>query len=255
MKTPPQTLFEKLWASHLVRETDDGESLLYVDRHLVYEVTSPQAFEGLRLAQRRPWRADTVLAVADHNVPTLNQHLPIKEELSRLQVEALKKNCAEHQVELYGLGHPFQGIVHVIGPELGVTQPGMTIVCGDSHTSTHGALGGLAFGIGASEVAHVLETQTIWQARPRQMRISVIGRLPDGVTAKDLAIHIICRHGAEFASGFAVEYAGSAVRALSIEGRMTLCNMSIEFGSRFGVIAPDDKLFEWLKARALGPRD
>src|SRR6478736_3180706 len=231
-----KTLFDKIWEKHVVKKIEDGPSVLYIDKHFIHEVTSPQAFNGLNKRGIKVFRPKQVVATADHNVPTLNQHLPIKEELSRLQVEALKKNCAEHGIELYGLGHPFQGIVHVIGPELGITQPGMTIVCGDSHTSTHGAFGNIAFGIGTSEVEQVLATQCILQYKPKTMKIEINGKLGKGVVSKDIILYIISKISASGATGFFVEYAGDAIRALSMEARMTVCNMSIEMGARGGLI-------------------
>lgn len=248
-----KTLFEKIWEKHVVKTIEDGPSVLYIDKHFIHEVTSPQAFNGLNKRGIKVFRPQQVVATADHNVPTLNQHLPIKEELSRLQVEALKKNCAEHGIELYGLGHPFQGIVHVIGPELGITQPGMTIVCGDSHTSTHGAFGSIAFGIGTSEVEMVMATQCLMQSRPKLMRINVEGKLNDGVVSKDIVLYILSKISASGATGFAVEFAGSAIRSLSMEARMTICNMSIEMGARCGMIAPDETTFEYVKGRKFAP--
>ena len=248
-----KTLFEKIWEKHVVKTIEDGPSVLYIDKHFIHEVTSPQAFNGLNKRGIKVFRPQQVVATADHNVPTLNQHLPIKEELSRLQVEALKKNCAEHGIELYGLGHPFQGIVHVIGPELGITQPGMTIVCGDSHTSTHGAFGSIAFGIGTSEVEMVMATQCLMQSRPKLMRINVEGKLNNGVVSKDIVLYILSKISASGATGFAVEFAGSAIRSLSMEARMTICNMSIEMGARCGMIAPDDITFDYIKGRKLAP--
>jgi 3-isopropylmalate/(R)-2-methylmalate dehydratase large subunit len=227
--------------------------VFYIDKHFIHDVTSPQAFAGLNQRGIRVFRPQQVVATADHNVPTLNQHLPIKEELSRLQVEALKKNCAEHGIELYGLGHPFQGIVHVIGPELGITQPGMTIVCGDSHTSTHGAFGNIAFGIGTSEVEMVLATQCLLQSKPKLMRISIEGKLNKGVVSKDIVLYILSQITASGATGYAVEFAGSAIRALSMEARMTICNMSIEMGARCGMIAPDETTFNYIKGRKFAP--
>ncbi|HLO80953.1 MAG TPA: 3-isopropylmalate dehydratase large subunit [Chitinophagaceae bacterium] len=247
------TLFDKIWQKHLVTTIEGGPSVLYIDRHLIHEVTSPQAFKGLSNRGLQVFRPKQVVATADHNVPTLNQHLPIKEELSRKQVEALKENCAAFGIELYGLGHPFQGIVHVIGPELGVTQPGMTMVCGDSHTSTHGAFGTIAFGIGTSEVEMVLATQCLLQTRPKLMRINVDGKLNKGVLSKDIILHVISLISASGATGYFVEYAGSAIRALSMEGRMTICNMSIEMGARGGLIAPDEVTFEYMKGRTFAP--
>jgi 3-isopropylmalate/(R)-2-methylmalate dehydratase large subunit len=244
---PPRTMFEKVWDDHLI-----GDDLLFVDLHLVHEVTSPQAFEGLRLAGRRVRRPDRTLATADHNVPT-GPGAP--DELSQAQLEALQRNCDEFGVRLYPLGHRRQGIVHVIGPELGVTQPGMTIVCGDSHTSTHGAFGALAFGIGTSEVEHVLATQTIGQARPQTMLIRYTGMLGVGCTAKDMILGTIAQIGTDGAAGHVVEYAGEAIAALSMEGRMTIANMSIEAGARAGLMAPDDTTFAYLEGRPGAPAD
>jgi 3-isopropylmalate/(R)-2-methylmalate dehydratase large subunit len=249
-----KTLFDKIWEKHVVRQIEGGPSVLYIDKHFIHEVTSPQAFAGLNKRGIKVFRPQQVVATADHNVPTLNQHLPIKEELSRKQVEALTKNCAEHGIELYGLGHPFQGIVHVIGPELGITQPGMTIVCGDSHTSTHGAFGSIAFGIGTSEVEMVLATQCLLQTRPKLMRINVEGKLNKGVVSKDIVLYILSKISASGATGYAVEYAGSAIRGLSMEARMTICNMSIEMGARCGMIAPDETTFNYIKGRLLAPK-
>ncbi len=249
-----KTLFEKIWDKHIIKTIEGGPSVLYVDKHFIHEVTSPQAFTGLNKRGIKVLRPQQTVATADHNVPTLNQHLPIKEELSRLQVEALKKNCAEHGVELYGLGHPFQGIVHVIGPELGITQPGMTIVCGDSHTSTHGAFGSIAFGIGTSEVEMVFASQCLLQSKPKLMRISVEGELNKGVVSKDIVLYILSKITASGATGHAVEFAGSAIRSLSMEARMTICNMSIEMGARCGMIAPDDTTFNYIKGRKFAPQ-
>src|SRR6476659_7766032 len=248
-----KTLFDKIWEKHVVRQIAGGPSVLYIDKHFIHEVTSPQAFTGLNKRGTRVFRPHQTVATADHNVPTLDQHLPIKEELSRKQVEALKQNCAEHGIELYGLGHPFQGIVHVIGPELGITQPGITIVCGDSHTSTHGAFGAVAFGIGTSEVEMVLATQCLLQTKPKLMRINVEGELQKGVVSKDIILYIISQISASGATGYFVEYAGSAIRSLSMEARMTICNMSIEMGARGGMIAPDEKTFEYIKGRQFAP--
>ena len=250
----PHTLFDKIWDSHLVDQSDDGGALLYIDRHLVHEVTSPQAFEGLRLAGRAVRRPEAALAVADHNVPTTDRASGIAEPESRLQVETLEANCAEFGIEYYAMTDPRQGIVHIIGPEQGLTQPGMTIVCGDSHTATHGAFGALAFGIGTSEVEHVLATQTLIQSRAKNLRISVEGNLGLGVTAKDLILAIIGKIGTAGGTGHVVEYAGDAVRALSMEGRMTVCNMSIEAGARAGLIAPDETTFDYLKGRPRVPK-
>ncbi|HSF46624.1 MAG TPA: 3-isopropylmalate dehydratase large subunit [Chitinophagaceae bacterium] len=247
------SLFDKIWQKHLVTTIEGGPSVLYIDTHLIHEVTSPQAFKGLQNRGLSVFRPRQVVATADHNVPTVDQHLPIKEELSRKQVEALKENCAAFGIELYGLGHPFQGIVHVIGPELGITQPGMTMVCGDSHTSTHGAFGTIAFGIGTSEVEMVLATQCLLQTRPKLMRINVDGNLKPGVLSKDIILHVISLISASGATGYFVEYAGSAIRALSMEGRMTICNMSIEMGARGGLIAPDEVTFNYMKGRKFAP--
>lgn len=249
-----KSLFEKIWEKHVVKTIDDGPSVLYIDKHFIHEVTSPQAFTGLNKRSIKVFRPQQVVATADHNVPTLNQHLPIKEELSRLQVDALIKNCAEHGIELYGLGHPFQGIVHVIGPELGITQPGMTIVCGDSHTSTHGAFGSIAFGIGTSEVEMVFASQCLLQSKPKLMRINVDGVLNKGVVSKDIVLYILSKISASGATGYAVEFAGSAIRSLSMEARMTICNMSIEMGARCGMIAPDETTFAYIKGRKFAPQ-
>jgi 3-isopropylmalate/(R)-2-methylmalate dehydratase large subunit len=248
-----KTLFEKIWEKHVVKQIDGGPFVLYIDNHFIHEVTSPQAFTGLNKRGIKVLRPKQTTATADHNVPTLNQHLPIKEELSRLQVEALIKNCAEHGIELYGLGHRYQGIVHVIGPELGITQPGMTIVCGDSHTSTHGAFGAIAFGIGTSEVEMVFASQCLLQSKPKLMRINVEGELNKGVVSKDIVLYILSKITASGATGYAVEFAGSAIRSLSMEARMTICNMSIEMGGRCGLIAPDDTTFEYIKGRKFAP--
>ncbi len=250
----PRTLFEKIWDNHLVERQDDGTCLLYIDRHLVHEVTSPQAFEGLRLTGRKVRRPDATLAVPDHNVPTSDRSKGIEDEESRIQVETLSANCAEFGVPLIEMNDARQGIVHIIGPEQGLTQPGMTIVCGDSHTSTHGAFGALAFGIGTSEVEHVLATQTLIQRPAKNMRIAVDGDLPPGLTAKDLVLAIIGKIGTAGGTGHVIEYAGPAVRALSMEGRMTVCNMSIEGGARAGLIAPDQTTFDYLKGRPMAPK-
>ncbi|MFI5151797.1 MAG: 3-isopropylmalate dehydratase large subunit [Chitinophagales bacterium] len=249
-----KTLFEKIWEPHVVRTIEDGPSVLYIDRHFIHEVTSPQAFKGLELRGLQVFRPKQVVATADHNVPTINQHLPIKEELSRIQVQTLKENCEKFGIELYGLGHPYQGIVHVIGPELAITQPGMTIVCGDSHTSTHGAFGTIAFGIGTSEVEMVFASQCLLQTKPKLMRISVEGKLNKAVVSKDIILYIISQISASGATGYAVEYAGSAVRNLSMEARMTICNMSIEMGARCGLIAPDEVTFHYLRGRKFAPQ-
>jgi 3-isopropylmalate/(R)-2-methylmalate dehydratase large subunit len=248
-----KTLFEKIWDKHIVQSIPDGPSVLYIDKHFIHEVTSPQAFQGLDKRGLKVFRPQQVVATADHNVPTEKQHLPIKDELSRKQVQQLIENCENHDIELYGLGHPFQGIVHIIGPELGITQPGMTIVCGDSHTSTHGAFGAIAFGIGTSEVEMVMATQCLLQSKPKLMRINVDGELNKGVVSKDIILYIIAKISASGATGYFVEFAGSAIRRLSMEARMTICNMSIEMGARGGMIAPDEKTFEYMKGRLFAP--
>jgi 3-isopropylmalate/(R)-2-methylmalate dehydratase large subunit len=248
-----RTLYDKLWDAHVVRENEDGTCLLYIDRHLVHEVTSPQAFEGLRLAGRPLWRVDSILAVPDHNVPTTGRERGIDDPVAREQIATLDENCREYGITEFRMGDPRQGIVHVIGPETGATLPGMTVVCGDSHTSTHGAFGALAFGIGTSEVEHVLATQCLVQKKSKNMQIRVNGRLPDGVTAKDLALAIIGRIGTAGGTGYAIEYAGEAISALSMEGRMTLCNMAIEAGARAGMVAVDDVTIEYLRGRPWAP--
>jgi 3-isopropylmalate/(R)-2-methylmalate dehydratase large subunit len=250
----PRTLFDKIWESHLAHRQEDGTCLLYVDRHLVHEVTSPQAFEGLRMAGRKVRRPQATLAVADHNVPTTGRSQGITEPESRIQVETLERNCAEFGLPYFSMSDIRQGIVHIIGPEQGMTQPGMVIVCGDSHTATHGAFGALAFGIGTSEVEHVLATQTLIQRPAKNMRISVQGVLAFGVTAKDLILTIIGRIGTAGGTGHVIEYAGEAIGALSMEGRMTVCNMSIEAGARAGLIAPDGVTFAYLKGRPMTPK-
>ncbi|MDQ4100415.1 MAG: 3-isopropylmalate dehydratase large subunit [Chloroflexota bacterium] len=250
----PRTLAEKLWDRHVVRAAEGEPDLLYIDLHLVHEVTSPQAFEGLRLAGRPVRRPDLTVATADHNVPTVDIGRPIRDPISATQVRMLSQNCAEFGIRLYPMGDPGQGIVHVIGPEIGLTQPGMTIVCGDSHTSTHGAFGALAFGIGTSEVEHVLATQTLPQTRPRTMAITVDGELSEGVTAKDVILAIIGKIGTGGGIGSMVEYRGSVIRALSMEGRMTICNMSIEAGARAGMVAPDDTTYAYVEGRKHAPR-
>jgi len=250
----PRTLFDKIWESHVVDSRPGYPDVLYIDQHFIHEVTSPQAFASLRKRGLPVFRTNRTVATADHNVPTKDQHLPIKDALSRMQVETLTKNCADFGIELYGLGHPYQGIVHVIGPELGITQPGMTIVCGDSHTSTHGAFGTIAFGIGTSEVEQVLATQCILQYKPKRMKIEVNGTLGKGVTSKDLILYIISKISASGGTGYFVEYAGSTIRSLSMEARMTICNMSIEMGARGGLIAPDQTTFDYLKGRAFAPK-
>ncbi|MHB1245143.1 MAG: 3-isopropylmalate dehydratase large subunit [Sulfuriferula sp.] len=248
-----QTLYDKLWQSHLVHEEPDGATLLYIDRHLVHEVTSPQAFEGLRLAGRTPRRADAAVAVADHNVPTTNRAGGIADPISRLQVETLDQNCADFGIVEFKMNDVRQGIVHVIGPEEGLTLPGMTVVCGDSHTSTHGAFGALAFGIGTSEVEHVLATQCLATKKSKAMRVTVEGSLGSGVTAKDVALAIIGKIGTAGGNGYAIEFAGSAIRSLTMEGRMTLCNMAIEAGARAGMVAVDDKTIDYVKGRPYAP--
>ncbi len=250
----PKTLFEKIWDAHIVAEPEGEPAVLYIDLHLVHEVTSPQAFDGLRLAGRGVRRPDLTISTVDHNIPTDHTRMQvIKDEVARAQVEALRKNCREFGVKLYDIDSRGQGIVHVIGPEQGYTQPGQTIVCGDSHTSTHGAFGALAFGIGTTEVEHVLATQTLRQRRPKTMEVRTAGKLPHGVTAKDLILAIIGQIGVAGGSGYVFEYTGEAVRSLSMEGRMTVCNMSIEGGARAGMVAPDDKTFAWLEGRPFAP--
>jgi 3-isopropylmalate/(R)-2-methylmalate dehydratase large subunit len=250
---PPRTLFEKVWDAHVVAAPEGQSALLYIDLHLVHEVTSPQAFDGLRAAGRRVRQPLRTVATVDHNVPTTPRGLPISDPIAAKQIEALQKNCREFGVPLFDMDSAEQGIVHVIGPELGITLPGMTIVCGDSHTSTHGAFGSLAFGIGTSEVEHVLATQCVPQKKPKTMQIQVNGKLAEGVTAKDLALGIIGRIGTDGATGYVIEYAGDVVRGLSMEGRMTLCNMSIEAGARAGMIAPDDTTFAYCRGRRFAP--
>ena len=250
----PKTIFEKIWDKHVVKRADGYPDAVFIDRHFIHEVTSPQAFDGLRKRNIGVFNVNRTTATADHNVPTKDQHLPIKEALSRHQVETLRKNCAEFGVELYDLGHPFQGIVHIIGPELGLTLPGMTIVCGDSHTSTHGAFGNVAFGIGTSEVEQVLATQCILQYKPKTMKIEINGKLGKGVVSKDIILYIISKISASGATGYFVEYAGDAIRDLSMEARMTICNMSIEMGARGGLIAPDETTFNYIKGRKFAPQ-
>ncbi len=249
-----KTLFDKIWDKHVVKSIPDGPSVLYIDKHFIHEVTSPQAFSGIEKRGLKVFRPEQVVATADHNVPTINQHLPIKDALSRIQVQQLIENCAKHDIELYGLGHPFQGIVHVIGPELGITQPGMTIVCGDSHTSTHGAFGAVAFGIGTSEVEMVFASQCVLQSKPKTMRINIEGTLNKGVVSKDIILYIISKISAAGGTGYFVEFAGSVIRNLSMEARMTICNMSIEMGARGGMIAPDETTFEYIKGRQFAPK-
>ncbi len=249
-----KTLYDKIWEDHLVHKQTDGTSLIYVDRHLVHEVTSPQAFEGLRLQNRKVRRPEFTLAVPDHNVPTTDRSKGINDKESRIQVETLRKNCKEFGVELFDVNDKRQGIVHIIGPEQGFTQPGTVIVCGDSHTATHGAFGALAFGIGTSEVEHVLATQTLIQKKSKNLRISVNGSLPKGVTAKDVILKIIGTIGTAGGTGFVIEFAGEVIKNLSMEERMTVCNMTIEAGARAGLIAPDEKTFEYLKDKKMSPK-
>ena len=250
----PKTLFEKIWDAHVVHQEPGRPALLYIDCHLVHEVTSPQAFEGLRLAGRRVRRPDLTFATMDHNVPTWSRSRPITDPVSLTQIETLAKNCSQFDVPLYDLNSPNQGIVHVIGPELGLTQPGMTVVCGDSHTSTHGAFGALAFGIGTSEVEHVLATQCLQQFKPKTLEVRVEGRRPHGISAKDIILFIIGSIGIDGAAGHVIEYRGEAIRRLSMEERMTVCNMSIEAGGRAGLIAPDETTFEFVQGRRFAPR-
>lgn len=249
-----QTLYDKLWMQHEVRRNDDGSSLLYIDRHLVHEVTSPQAFEGLRLADRTPWRLDTNLAVSDHNVPTTDRAEGIRDPVSKLQVDTLDANCEAFDITHFTMHDPRQGIVHIIGPEQGATLPGMTVVCGDSHTSTHGALGALAFGIGTTEVEHVLATQCLMQLKSKNMRVSVRGEAGPGVCAKDIVLAIIGRIGTAGGTGYTIEFAGEAIRSLSVEGRMTVCNMAIEAGARAGLIAVDQRTISYLQDRPFSPK-
>ncbi|NQD69685.1 3-isopropylmalate dehydratase large subunit [Sphingobacterium shayense] len=249
-----KTLVEKIWDAHVVKRQDGFPDVLYIDTHLIHEVTSPQAFDGLRKRGLSVLRPNQTVATADHNVPTLNQHLPIQEELSRYQVDMLTKNTTEFGIELYGLGHPYQGIVHVIGPELGITQPGKTMVCGDSHTSTHGAFGAIAFGIGTSQVEQVFATQCLLLQKPKTMKIEINGELAKGVGAKDIILYVISKISAAGGTGYFVEYAGSTIRSLSMESRMTICNMSIEMGARGGLIAPDQTTFDYLEGREFAPK-
>ncbi|MGB1361489.1 MAG: 3-isopropylmalate dehydratase large subunit, partial [Alphaproteobacteria bacterium] len=251
--TKPQTLFDKIWQQHVVATQPDGTCILYIDRHLVHEVTSPQAFDGLRKSSRKVRRPDLTLVTADHNVPTLNRDQGIKEQESRIQVETLRQNVKDFDLQFFDLDDDRQGIVHIVGPEQGFSLPGLTIVCGDSHTSTHGAFGALAFGIGTSEVEHVLATQTLLQKPAKNMRITVDGKIHDGITAKDLILAIIGKIGTAGGTGCVIEYAGEAVRELSMEGRMTMCNMTIEAGARAGLIAPDEKTFNYVKGRPMAP--
>ncbi|MDH5471022.1 MAG: aconitase family protein, partial [Gammaproteobacteria bacterium] len=249
-----KTLYDKLWDSHLVRQDDDGTALIYIDRHLVHEVTSPQAFEGLRLAGRQPWRTGSILAVPDHNVPTTDRRAGIADPVSRVQVETLDRNCAEYGITEFSMLDPRQGIVHVIGPEQGATLPGMTVVCGDSHTSTHGAFGALAFGIGTSDVEHVLATQCLILKKTGSLLIRVDGALAPGVSAKDIVLAIIGRIGTAGGTGSSIEFAGTAMQSLSMEGRMTVCNMAIEAGARAGMVAVDDTTIEYVAGRPYAPK-
>ena len=249
-----KTLFDKVWDAHVVKSLEGGIDVLYIDRHLIHEVTSPQAFSEIEKRGLTLFRKDQMVATPDHNVPTKDQHLLIQEALSRHQVDTLINNCEKHNVTLYGLGHPFQGIVHVIGPELGITLPGRTMVCGDSHTSTHGAFGAIAFGIGTSQVAQVMASQCLLQSRPKTMRITIDGKLNKGVYAKDIILYVISKLTAAGGTGYFVEYAGSAIRSLSMEARMTICNMSIEMGARGGMIAPDETTFDYIHGREFAPK-
>ena len=249
----PQTLYDKIWNEHLVHQQDDGTSLLYVDRHLIHEVTSPQAFEGLRILKRKVRQPNLTLAVADHNVPTTDRSKGIDDIESKIQIETLERNCKEFDIELFGMNDKRQGIVHIIGPEQGFTQPGTIIVCGDSHTATHGAFGSLAFGIGTSEVEHVLATQTLIQKKSKNLRINVNGKLPIGVTSKDVILQIIGKIGTAGGTGYVIEYSGEVIKALSVEQRMTICNMTIEGGARAGLIEPDEKIFSYLKDKPKSP--
>ena len=251
----PQTIYDKIWNDHLVHQQEDGTSLLFVDRHLIHEVTSPQAFEGLRNSNRKVRQPSLTLAVADHNVPTTDRSVPITDEDSKIQIETLEKNCAEFGINLFGMNDKRQGIVHIIGPEQGFTQPGTIIVCGDSHTATHGAYGALAFGIGTSEVEHVLATQTLVQKKSKNFRINVNGSLPVGVTSKDVILQIIGKIGTAGGTGYVIEYAGNLISNLSVEQRMTICNMTIEGGARAGLIEPDEKVFNYLKGKPMSPKN
>ncbi|MEX2138740.1 MAG: 3-isopropylmalate dehydratase large subunit [Pirellulales bacterium] len=253
-KSRPRTMFEKIWDAHVVRAEPGQQTILYIDLHLVHEVTSPQAFEGLRLTGRKVRRPGLTVATPDHNVPTTDRRLPIADPISKQQIDTLRRNCEEFGVRLYDLDSPQQGIVHIIGPELGLTQPGMTIVCGDSHTATHGAFGALAFGIGTSEVEHVLATQTLLQSKPKTFELRVDGRLAPGVTAKDVILYLIGQITTDGGTGYVIEYTGEAIRSLSQEERMTVCNMSIEAGARAGMIAPDEKTFEYVRGREFAPQ-
>ena len=250
-----KTLFDKIWDAHVVEHIENGPDVLYIDRQLLHEVTSPVAFLGIEKRGINVFRPKQSIATVDHNIPTINQHLPIKDLLSRSQVDKLAENCNRHGITLYGLNHPYQGVVHIIGPELGLTQPGMTIVCGDSHTATHGAFGCVAFGIGTSEIEMVLASQCIMQPKPKKMKINIDGNLTMGVTAKDIILYIISKISASGGTGYFIEYTGSAITSLSMEGRMTVCNMSIECGSRGGIIAPDETTFAYIKNRQYAPKN
>lgn len=254
MSGHPKTMFEKIWDAHLVHAPEGQQSILYIDLHLVHEVTSAQAFEGLRLAGRKLRRPERTVATPDHNIPTTDRRLPIADPISKKQIDTLRSNCEEFGVRIYDLDNPKQGIVHIIGPELGITQPGMTIVCGDSHTATHGAFGSLAFGIGTSEVEHVLATQTLRQSLPKTMELRVDGKRGEGVTAKDIILYLIGQITTDGGTGYVIEYTGEAIRALSMEERMTVCNMSIEAGARAGMIGPDEKTYEYLRGREFAPQ-
>ena len=247
-----KSIIDKIWDKHIVHQEAGKPDLLYVDLHLVHEVTSPQAFSGLRMKNRKLRRPDKTFATMDHNVPTKNRHI-INDEVAKIQMTTLEKNCQEFGVPLAGIDSPEQGIVHVIGPELGLTQPGKTIVCGDSHTSTHGAFGALAFGIGTSEVEHVMATQTIWQSKPKTLKLDFKGQLQEGVTSKDVILYVISKHGINFGTGHVIEYCGEAIRGLSMEERMTICNMSIEGGARAGLVSPDETTFAYIKGRKYAP--
>jgi 3-isopropylmalate/(R)-2-methylmalate dehydratase large subunit len=249
-----KTLFDKIWDAHVVKNIPKGPSVLYIDKQFIHEVTSPQAFDGLRARGIKVFRPKQTIATADHNTPTINQHLPVKDELSRKQLNKLTENCKEFGIELYGLGHPNNGVVHIIGPELGITLPGSTYVCGDSHTATHGAFGSIAFGIGTSEVEMVMATQCLLQNKPKRMRINVNGKLKKGVGAKDIILYIIAKLTTGGGTGYFIEYAGDTIRSLSMEERMTVCNMSIEMGARGGLIAPDETTFEYVKGRKFAPK-
>ncbi len=250
-----KTLFEKIWDAHVVKNIDADTTILYIDKHLIHEVTSPQAFKGIEDRGISVFRPKSILATTDHNVPTINQHLPIIEIQSRLQVEKLKENCSKHDIELFGLGHPYQGIIHVISPELGVTLPGMTIVCGDSHTSTHGAFGAIAFGIGTSEVEQVFATQCILQNKPKTMKIEINGKLNQAVLSKDIVLYILSKISASGATGYFIEFAGDTIKKLSMEARMTICNMSIEMGAKGGLIAPDETTIAYINGRKFAPKN